>query len=235
MPQHDLGECVNALSTDALKGLLLDIATWQPSVALHLRSAYDQVLQQKRTRVISFDHYSKSIWHDLNGEYDHLSGSKQYEMAFEVTEEICNSIITIGKEAGNAENSFGTKRSGLETLRKIGKTICLSSNDTLGHEVQKHFQYETCLDDAIKAIVVTLNDVQCKAMCMINDGRSTFLQKMEELQGLAEGYCVFEHLGEVIDDLQGEDDEDEEEEEQDDEEEEDELDEEGVAGEEEEK
>lgn len=92
----------------------------------------------------------------------------------------------------------------METLRKIGKTICLSSNDTLGHEVQKQFQQSECFTEAMEAIVDSMNDEERAWMCEINDGRSIFAEKMEELRNLSADYCVFDSLYVVIDELYGE-------------------------------
>ncbi|KAF2709417.1 hypothetical protein K504DRAFT_502146 [Pleomassaria siparia CBS 279.74] len=157
-PVHDLEQCIQVLrqkDPHFLDCFLLQLAQSQPNIASVLRLKYDGLLQHQRSRVCSFDHYSKSVWHTLNSN---------------------NTIRKIATEAGSAQNSFGTKQSGLETLRKIGKTICLISNDTLGNEVQQQFSHGgTLLEDAMLAI------------------------KMDELQQLADDYCVFEQLGDVID------------------------------------
>jgi hypothetical protein len=145
-----------------------------------------------------------------------MRGSKQYDHSFSVFSEVTSTIESIGSQAGLQHASFGTKRSGLETLRKIGKTICMSSRDTLCHEVKKQFQHDSSFVEAMDGIVAVLTIEEREKMCNLHDWRSTFLQKMEELQGLADGHCVFEELGQVVDKLcgkgEGDDDENEEEE-----------------------
>ncbi|KAF2105905.1 hypothetical protein BDV96DRAFT_655180 [Lophiotrema nucula] len=174
-PQHDLGECIEALDIATVKQLLLQAAYAQPAVAASLRSGYDAIIQRERSRVVSFDHYSKSVWYSLNKKYSRLGGSKQ----------------------------IGTKQSGLETLRKIGKTICMSSNDVVGHEMKNSMGQNTCLEDAMLAILSVMTEVEKQIMCDIDDGRSTFLAKMEELDSLAKSYCVLKKLEEVVQELSG--------------------------------
>jgi hypothetical protein len=85
----------------------------------------------------------------------------------------------------------------LETLRKIGKTILLSS-DTLGHEVRRRFQGHSQLEDAMLEIMENFRDGECQKMCGTNDGRSTFLDRLVELNSLTGVYGVFEGLEEVV-------------------------------------
>jgi hypothetical protein len=127
-----------------------------------------------------------------------MSGSKQYDISFQVFDDVCDSIQSIVGQASTHHASFGTKRSALETLRKIGKTICMSSNDTLGHEVQKQFSHESSFVDAVKSILDVMSDEECDKMCDLNDGRSSFLVKMEELRKLSDDYCCFEGFDKVV-------------------------------------
>ena len=184
-----------------LKQLVAQLATQEPYVSDILMKAYDDLIRQARARVINFDHYSSNVWHSINKTYKSMSGSKQYEIAFQVVDNVVSAINSIGEQAGVLQASFGTKSSGLQTLRKIGKTICLSGSDTLGHEVQKNFQHETALEDAMCNIVAFMTSEERSRLCLDDDGRSTFLDKMYELENLARNYCVFEGLTEVIRDL----------------------------------
>jgi hypothetical protein len=54
-------------------------------------------------------------------------------------------------------------------------------------------------------IVDYMSDKERTDMLAINDGRSTFMHKMCELEELAQGYCVFEGIGTVIAQLFGPD------------------------------
>ncbi|KAF1940194.1 hypothetical protein EJ02DRAFT_238337 [Clathrospora elynae] len=241
IPQEHLPAYIDAVyaADDGvfIKTLLLHAATALPGIGAQLRTKYnDLCLQhqsrsltvqqqsrpinpaslQQQPRPIGFDHYSKDVWHAINDDYDHLSSSKQYEKAFDVFDEVTSIIKAVKCECVSQPASFGTKRSGLETLRKIAKTICLSSGDTFGHELQKQFQHDCTLEDAMSAIVSAMNDTEFRDMCDWNDGRSTFMQKMHELKRLADGYRLFGELDEVFADLGGESEKDDEEEEYDD-------------------
>ena len=226
IPHYDITECIDALDAaddGALtRQILINTATDDPGLATQICYYYSKLIEVEKRKVISFDHLSKEIWYKINKQYRSMSSSAQYNMSFEVFHDIGDIIQSIAEEAGVEHASFGTKASGLETLRKIGKTICMSSNDTLGHEVQNQFSMDPRFADTMKVIAGVLNDEECEMMCNLNDGRSTFLQKMEELRDLAEDYCCFDGLQEVIDILTGEaigEDEDNDEEEEEEEEE----------------
>jgi hypothetical protein len=101
----------------------------------------------------------------------------------------------------------------------------MSSNDTLGHEVQKQFSHESSFVDAVKSILDVMSDEECDKMCDLNDGRSSFLVKMEELRKLSDEYCCFEGFDKVVallaGDVEGSDNEEDGEDEDDEEEEDD--------------
>jgi hypothetical protein len=225
VPQYDLSECIEALhAADEgvfVKDLLLRLANTQPDTAKTIRLAYDVHIKRQQVQVINFDHYFHDVWNKINDQYSSLSGSKQYDMSFDVFDDVSSIIQSIAEQAGERHASFGTKASALETLRKIGMTICASSGDTLGSEVRKQFSHDSEFVDAMQTVVDALSDAECEKMCAVHDGRSTFLQKMEELKSVASGYCCFKGLAEVIDALtraadneEGEEEEAEEEEEE---------------------
>jgi hypothetical protein len=190
-----------------IKSLLVHAAKKDSSTALLVRKLYNDHIQRERVKVIDFDGYSKSVWRAINTRYTRYRDSEQYDLAYEVLAEATETITKIGDKASAQHTSFGTKRSALETLRKIGKTICLSG-DVIGYEVRKQFQHESALEDAMSAIVAEMSVDECQEMCAIHDGRSSFLIKMEELLQLSGGYCLFARLEDVLVSLAGEVDED---------------------------
>ncbi|KAH7125216.1 hypothetical protein B0J11DRAFT_299952 [Dendryphion nanum] len=211
VPIPDLNECILGLSDEYKTRLLLNIATKQPEIAYAIRVEYVAILEEERHTVRDFDHFSKEVWHLLNTRYKSMSGSKQCEMSSSVLAEIRDIIETIGSEAGNKSCSFATKRSGLETLRKIGKTILLSTNDAIGREVQEVFYYDPSLEVAMNDIIDTMDLNERDQMCDIHDGRSSFLDKMRDLQELADKCGCFAGLQKVMYELvvDSSDDEDE--------------------------
>jgi hypothetical protein len=210
IPVHHLKTYIDGLydhNSALIKSLLFQYASLRPDIAEILRYNYDSTVGRERACVINFDHYSKQVWHDINSNYSDLSGSKQYEMSWEVFGQTCETITNIAAAAAGAA-SFGTRRSALETLRKIGKTICLSSNDTLGHEVQKQFNSCSDSEDAMLAILEHMTEAERRAMMAGDDGRGhSFLNQLLELQSLADDNCVFPNLKDVIAELKNEYDE----------------------------
>lgn len=87
--------------------------------------------------------------------------------------------------------SFKTKENALETLRKSGKSICLSVG-VVGREVRKSCGYQTTLISTMLGIAVSLADEEIERL------RPWCNDKLVELQGIANDCCVFEDLGEVI-------------------------------------
>ncbi|KAF1834959.1 hypothetical protein BDW02DRAFT_620552 [Decorospora gaudefroyi] len=162
-------------------------------------------MQREQSKVINFDHHSQTVWDMINERYDGISGSKQCDMSYDVQNQICDIIQSIADQAGVRHMSFATKSSGLETLRKIADTICAGSGDTLGSEVRKQFSHDSTLEDAMLDIVNAMSDEERETM------RSKFWLKLSQLKGVADGYCVFEGLDDVMAALLGDfGDEDEE-------------------------
>jgi acyl-CoA synthetase (AMP-forming)/AMP-acid ligase II len=126
-----------------------------------------------------------------------LHNTKELEKFSMMSEAV---IEEIGEQAGESPASFGTKQSGLEALRKIGNTILLSC-DTIGYEVRKQFQSDSALEDAMLENVGNMSDEECQKMCDIKEGRTTFLEKLEELASVGKEQCVFEGLNEVFSQL----------------------------------
>ena len=93
--------------------------------------------------------------------------------------------------------SFKTKENALETLRKIGKSICLS-NGVVGREIRKSYGCQATLISTMLGIAESLADEEMERL------RPWCVDKLVELQGIANDYCILEDLGEVID-LWGED------------------------------
>ena len=143
-------------------------------------------------KVIDFDHYSKTAWRAINTQYKSMKGSHQYRASFGVQEDVVGCITNIRRKCP-AEASYGTKKSALETLRKIGKTVCMSGGDVIGLEVQKGFQIDTTLEDTMYGIVQKMTQGE-RDMIMKGD----FGVKLEELAELSKNYCVFEKLDEVL-------------------------------------
>lgn len=108
---------------------------------------------------------------------------------------------------------FATRRIALETLRKIGKSIVLSTGDTLQHEVHQHFQWDTSIEDGMRDIIDGMDEEERAEMLRWNDGREEWRDKLLELRSLEKRQCCFPGLDEVVELLldgdKSEDDDDE--------------------------
>lgn len=189
--------------------ILLRAAASNPIVAQERENAYAELVKAETRKVTDFDHLSKSAWYTLNVSYQRLSDSRKCDMAGEAYAEVLGCIESIDGDCPSYA-SYGTKKSALETLWKIGKSICLSSNDMIGREVVKCFQEDGTLEKTMLGIAGSLKE-QEREMFM-RDGE--FEGKIRELDALGHGQCIFERLDNVRTVLMGESvDEDEEEEE----------------------
>jgi hypothetical protein len=215
----DIIPVIHSLPVGKVRQFLAAAADSYPAVAKLILDEHRKIVAAQQAKVIDFDHYSKSAWKVINVTYGKLSGSRQYEASFQAVADVKRYIQAIGKDAP-AHANFGTKKSALETLRKIGKTIALST-DVIGHEVRIEFQSESCLETTMLRIAKSMAEEE-RAKMLTDE----FQEKLEELEGLAEDHCIFEKLEDVRLVLSGEkvssgdlteDDEEEEEAEQTDE------------------
>ena len=128
-----------------------------------------------------------------------MSGSKQFDMSGNAFREVKDCIATIDKECPD-HASFGTKKSALETLRKIGKSIVLSGDsDVVGHEVRKNFQCDKQLENTMRKVAMSMTPVERGSIM-----KTELKNQLYELKDLSSGYYVFERLDEVIAALEGE-------------------------------
>jgi len=84
---------------------------------------YTDTICRESTQIINFDHYSESVWHKLL-QGRGLTGSRQDDLGGDVGASIAGTTAKI-LERTPAHASFETKKSALETLRKMGKSIAL--------------------------------------------------------------------------------------------------------------
>ena len=104
------------------------------------------------------------------------------------------------KQATEDEASFGTKKNALETMRKIGKSICLGPADSLMREVRNAFGGfgPTPYVEGIKAIIHSMADDD-RGEWIDSGGANEWLDQVEELLELGEGLMLFEGLEKVSD------------------------------------
>ena len=143
-----------------------------------------------RSKDTEFCYESGQVWYILNKKYASSSGSREYNSSWSATEEIKGHIRDICKTARKADATFGTKQNALETLRKIGKSICLARS-TLGREVRKQMQRDDALDGAMRKILMGLSvaDARRIAVAELDGGKGMFVAKLKQLWAMSHG-CV---------------------------------------------
>ncbi len=184
-------QSIQLLPQQTIHNILVLAAQQHPDVAANLKNELARIRAAESAKTIDFDGYSKTAWKAINVTYSRMSGSKQYDFAGEAFDTVNDCIETIRKLTPT-HASFGTKKSALETLRKIGKTICLSSNDVVGHEVQKNFEWNTCLERTMLRIAESMPVDERKKVLT-----TEFNEKLVELEKLGNDHCVFEKLADV--------------------------------------
>ncbi|KAI9694248.1 MAG: hypothetical protein M1820_009106 [Bogoriella megaspora] len=160
-----------------------------------INGTYNAKRAAEQEEVVDFDHFSKSVWYSLNRKWTDPRGSKEYENAWHAYGEVTDAIQSI-RGSSKSHTSFGTRESALVTLRKIGKSVILA-RDVLGAEVRKNFQCDDCFVSAMFSIAENMSPEDRQNIRNLDGGE--FVDKLEELVGLAKGKCIWEDLHEVLD------------------------------------
>ena len=191
---HDLKTAIDALDVVIVRSLLLGAAQANDRLAYLIQEQYDALLQKESAKTINFDWLSKESWKELNVKYDRLSGSKQYDRAGDVSDAIRENIEHIQHNVV-AASSWGTKKSALGTLRKIAKSICLSSG-VIPKEVRKHFNCDDTLVNAMVHVAQCMKPSERDMMLEVDCDGTSFENKLIELEALAD-IILFEGLEKV--------------------------------------
>lgn len=187
--QAELSSLVKKLTQEELQTLILDLAPTDDRITSALKAAVEKKEAAERARVYDFDHYSKSAWYAINKKHDRKSGSKQYEAGYEVASDIEHMFKTMARQT-HAHSPLATKRSALETMRKILKSICLH-NSEVGRVVMTNIHGQM---DCMIAVAKCFNAHDVRVIAA-----EGLLERIEELEALAKQYCVFEELNDVLD------------------------------------
>lgn len=150
-PRHQDGpriqSILNTFDEKALRETLFAAALQHVDVIALITNRHNDKLRLEGTKTIDFDHYSKTAWHEL-AEGASLHGSRAWSLGGEVGWSIDRMVAGI-REKTPTHSSFGTKKSALVTLRKIGKSVALSGYDEMGSEVTNILRQQGSLDGAM--------------------------------------------------------------------------------------
>ncbi|KAI1161601.1 hypothetical protein F5B18DRAFT_430040 [Nemania serpens] len=180
---------ISQLDENTVRLILTGLASVSPAAQATIISSFQQQMRMIQERVINFDQYSRDAWHILNtSEYTEGRGSEQFEASFDAYSDVVACIEAIGKET-HVQGSYGTKLSALETLRKIAKTILLAG-DTLGSEVRRQFQHESCLADTMMRIARSMTAEEQRRAGANTDEKGSLAAKLRWVCDEANGYCI---------------------------------------------
>lgn len=183
-----LAELLKSFSQEEILNLLLDSAARDPQVSADVQATFEKRKKAESERSRDFDHFSKSIWKDLNVTYDRASGRRQYDAGYEVCADIESTFYTIAKETP-AYATSGTKLSALETMRKILKSLVLSQG-----EVPKVARNNFYSIEEMIAVAKTFNKEEAGMA-----RRRGLVARLEELRGLQADYLEVWDVQNVID------------------------------------
>lgn len=77
---------VQHLSREQLTDIVIAAAQAHSDLNATIGSTIQATREKERNRVINFDHYSSSVWKEINITYRRMSGSKQYVIAWDVAD-----------------------------------------------------------------------------------------------------------------------------------------------------
>lgn len=195
-----LSNLLEILDARIIKQLLLNAAVSNPSVAESVIDAVEAKRRAESARTIDFDHFSRSAWYSINKEHSRKSGVAQFEVGHEVAQDIEEMFKTMS-DTTPEHASYGTKRSAVETMRKIMKSVALSSGSELAKVVRNSV---TGLDDTLVEVLGRFTADELERLSL--DFKGEWRDKLEEL----DGFDQFDNIQEAIDILDGADLEDEE-------------------------
>lgn len=198
---------IHAFDEDSLRSTLITIAC-NPQIPAErfILEAYRKGHLADRARLVEknrqdfhFNHISQRVEDDLNREF--RRETEAYNAAFDVAEDIGEAIASV-RDAVTVDSSYGTKCNALHAIMQIGRHI-LSAPDTLGYEVRKHFQGDSCLEAAIIDVITVMFEDEKMHLRGFEDQASNTVSELYELNDDAAGLCVFESLPDAIDLLCG--------------------------------
>jgi len=193
-----LPKIIDNLDEKTVRKFLLVAAQESPRISTLIESESSKLIKIESAKIIDFGYHSKSVWRTLNVDYTKgIKDSRQFEMSGDAYHEVVNKIEDIRDRCPD-HASYVTKYSALETLRKIGKIIIMSSDSTLGSEVRKSFSYDSILEKTMQGIVKEMTTEERQDMAREPQEEILWIAKLKELEELAAGYCMFKGLASVI-------------------------------------
>lgn len=196
-----LDTALNSFSAAELRQLLCLAVHKHPSLASDITSEYAQKASLGASKTVSFVHYSNSVWHTLNSK-QHLDQVEGRRYADKAVQKVANDILSVASQV-RRESSLVTKRNALETLRKIGRSICLAMG-VVGERVKDVLGSDKTFVDAMIKVADSFTEDDQRTLWAGGSG-TEIVNRLEQLDELRRCYRVFDGLGVVLELLKRED------------------------------
>jgi hypothetical protein len=134
-----------------------------------------------------------SVDYIINQKWARLSGSKQYNKAWDATEMVNDEITTIAQSV-TKRSHYETKVNAILALCEVGHVVAVGG-DCIGSEVRKHVGYDEVLVNTMWHIVNIMTADEKKALNI--DGK----RGLGAFDKDRKSYCVFDDFEQVLDKL----------------------------------
>lgn len=196
-----LDTALESFSAAELRQLLRTAVQNHPSLASDITSEYAQKASLGASKTVNFVHYSNSVWHTLNSK-QHLDASKGRLHAEKAVQSIARDISSVATQV-QRESSLITKKNALDTLRKIGRSICLATG-VVGERVKDVLGSDKMFVDAMIRVADSFTEDDRRTLWAGGSG-TEIVNRLEQLDELRRCYRVFDGLSVVLRSLKRED------------------------------
>ncbi|KAK6000322.1 hypothetical protein QM012_003954 [Aureobasidium pullulans] len=189
-----LDTALDSFSAAELRQLLRLAVHKHPSLASDITSEYTQKASLGMSKTVNFVHYSNSVWHTLNSK-QHLDAVKGRQYANKAVQRIANDISSVATQV-QRESSLSTKKNALETLRKIGRSVCLATG-VVGERVRDTLGSDKIFVDAMIIVADSFTEDDRRTVWAGGSG-TEIIKRLEQLDELRRCYRVFDGLDIVL-------------------------------------
>ncbi|KEQ63446.1 uncharacterized protein M437DRAFT_46444 [Aureobasidium melanogenum CBS 110374] len=196
-----LDTALDSFSATELRQILRIAVQRHPSLASDITSEYAQRVSLGASKTVNFVHYSNSVWHTLNSKH-YLDPAKGRQYADKAVQRIANDISSVATQV-QRESSLVTKKNALETLRKIGRSVCLATGG-VGERVKNVLGSDKMFVDAMIKVADSFTEDDRRTLWAGGSG-TEIVKRLEQLDELRRCYRVFDRLDVVLKLLKRED------------------------------
>jgi hypothetical protein len=196
-----LDAALDSYSATELRQLLRLAIQKHPSLASDLTLESAQQSTHKASKSVNFVQHSNSVWHTLNAK-QHSDTAREHQHADKAVQKIANDIYGVASQVSR-HSTLTTKKNALETLRKIGRSICLATG-VVGDRVKAVLGSDRMFVDAMVKVAEAFTEDDRRTLWAGGSGME-IVKRLDQLDELRRCYCVFEGFGVVLEILRRED------------------------------